>query len=73
MNESDDIRDAREAGITSGAFDEALAEFRGRDPGAPRGTVAVQTRRRLARFWPAALILGALLSVPLIRMLFPVA
>ena len=64
---------AREAGITSGAFEEALAEFRGHHSGAPRSAVAVPTRRRLARLWPAALILGALLSVLLLRLFFPAA
>ena len=55
---------AREAGITPGAFEEALAELRARDPvAAPTGL------RALARFWPAALILGALLTYFLLRLL----
>jgi hypothetical protein len=61
---------AREAGITPGAFEQALAELRVRDTAAVAGPVSPK-RRGLARFWPAALILGALLSILILRMLFP--
>jgi len=60
---------AREAGIAPGAFEQALAELRARDPGAAGS--APTRLRRLARFWPAALSLAALLSVLVLRMLFP--
>ena len=59
---------AREAGIASGAFEQALAEVRARDP-ATRGPAPTRLRR-LARFWPAALILAVLLSYLVLR-LFP--
>jgi hypothetical protein len=62
---------AREAGITSGAFEDALAEFRGRDSGARQAAVAIPTWRRVGRFWPAALILSGLLSTLVLRLLFP--
>ena len=58
---------AREAGIAPGAFEQALAEMRARDPGAAGSAPT----RLLARFWPAALSLAALLSVLVLRMLFP--
>jgi hypothetical protein len=58
---------ARDAGITPGAFEQALAEFRGTDQSlvAP----APVRRRRLARLWPAALILAAVLSYLFLRMI----
>ena len=66
-----ELRDAaREAGITPGAFDQALAEVRARDAAAVAGTDHSRLRG-LTRFWPAALILAALLTVFVIRMLFP--
>jgi hypothetical protein len=63
---------AREAGITPDAFEQALTEFRGADPSSlmvppPAG------RWRLARFWPVALMLAALLSVLFLRLIFPAA
>ena len=60
---------AREAGITPGAFEQALAEFRGTDP-----LVAPVSarRRRLARLWPAAVVLAGLLSLLVLRMLVSV-
>ncbi|HEX6051081.1 MAG TPA: hypothetical protein VFZ21_17495 [Gemmatimonadaceae bacterium] len=61
---------AREAGITPGAFEQALAELRAGDPAAAAG-LASPRRRRPALLWPAALILGALLSILVLRMLFP--
>lgn len=60
---------AREAGIAPSAFEQALAELRARNP-ATAG-VPASPRRRLARLWPAALILGALLSILFLRLLFP--
>ena len=61
---------AREAGITADAFEQALTEFRAADLSSlmapsPAG------RWRLARFWPAALMLAALLSVLFLRLIFP--
>ena len=61
---------AREAGITPDAFEQALTEFRGADTSSliaspPAG------RWRLARLWPAALLLAALLSVLFLRLIFP--
>ncbi len=61
---------AHEAGITPGSFEQALAELRARDTVAVAGPASPK-RRGLARFWPAALILGALLSILVLRMLFP--
>jgi hypothetical protein len=61
---------AREAGIAPSAFEQALAEIRARDAAA--ATKPSPTRlRRLARFWPAALIVAALLAILVIRMMFP--
>jgi hypothetical protein len=61
---------AREAGIAPGAFEQALAELRAGDPGAALGPAPTRLRR-MARFWPAALSLAALLSIFVLRMLFP--
>jgi hypothetical protein len=61
---------AREAGIRPSAFEQALAEYRRTDP-ASAATAAPALRRRLARFWPAALVLAALLSVLVLRLLVP--
>lgn len=68
-----DLREAaREAGIAPGAFEQALAELRGRDAAALTAAGPVQSRaRRLARFWPAALILAVLLSLLLLRLVAP--
>jgi hypothetical protein len=60
---------AREAGITPDAFEQALAEYRGTD--SALGAAAPVRGRRLARFWPAALVLAALVSLVVIRLLFP--
>jgi hypothetical protein len=60
---------AREAGIAPSAFEQALAEIRGTDLSSPAAALAPQ--RRLARFWPAALVVATLLSVLVARMLFP--
>ena len=66
-----DLRDAaREAGITPGAFEQALAEYRGTNPGAPG---VATPRRGLARFWPAALALAILLSLLFARLIFVAA
>lgn len=62
---------AREAGIASAAFEQALAERRSRDPAAAAG-LAPTGLRRVARFWPAALIIVVLLSYVFLR-LFPAA
>ena len=62
---------AREAGIAPSAFEQALAELRARNPSTAVRPAPTRLQR-LARFWPAALILAALLSIFLIRMLFPV-
>jgi hypothetical protein len=61
---------AREAGITPGAFEQALAEYRGTDPTRP-GVAAMAPWRRMARFWPAALVLATLVSILVMRMLVP--
>jgi hypothetical protein len=61
---------AREAGIAPGAFEQALAELRAHDPAATAWPAPTR-RQRLARFWPAALILAAMLSILFLRMLFP--
>jgi len=65
------LRDAaREAGIAPAAFEQALAELRARDHAPAAGPAPT---RRLTRLWPAALILATLLSIIVLRMLFPVA
>ena len=61
---------AREAGIAPSAFEQALAEYRRADPSS-LATAALAPQRRLARFWPAALALATLLSVSVLRLLFP--
>jgi hypothetical protein len=61
---------AREAGIAPSAFEQALAEIRGTDLSSP-AAAALAPQRRLARFWPAALVVATLLSVLVARMLFP--
>jgi hypothetical protein len=61
---------AREAGIAPVAFEQALAEYRAADP-ASLVEAAPSPGRRLARFWPAALGLAVLVSVLVIRLLFP--
>jgi hypothetical protein len=61
---------AREAGITPTAFEQALAEIRATDLSSP-ATAALAAPRRLARLWPAALVLATLLSVLVLRLLFP--
>jgi hypothetical protein len=61
---------AREAGIAPSAFEQALAELRARDPAAAAAVVP-SWLPRLARFWPAALILAAVMSIFLVRLLFP--
>ena len=63
---------AREAGIAPGAFEQALAELRARDPAAAAGP-APTGLRRLARFWPAVLILVLLSILVLLRMIAPAA
>ena len=66
-----ELRDAaREAGIAPSAFEQALAELRARGPAATAGPVASRVPR-LARFWLVALIFAALLSILLLRLLFP--
>ena len=61
---------AREAGITPSAFEQALAEYRRTDLSSP-SAAALAPQRRLARLWPAALVLATLLSVSVLRLLFP--
>lgn len=62
---------AREAGISPGAFEQALAELRTHNAAAPTVMAPVPSlARRVARFWPAALIFAALLSLIVMR-LFP--
>lgn len=63
---------AREAGIAPDAFDRALTELRAREHAAVAGPTPTRLRR-LARFWPAALILAALLSYVVLRLLLPAA
>jgi hypothetical protein len=63
---------AREAGIAPGAFEQALAELRSRQSVAlTAGAPVPGLARRLARFWPAALILAALLSILFLRLIVP--
>jgi hypothetical protein len=63
---------AQEAGITSGAFEQALAELRASNSVVPAAAGAVPARRSvLARFWPATLILSGMLLILLIRAFFP--
>ena len=63
---------AREAGITTGAFEQALAELRASNSAMRAADAGVPARRGvLARFWPAALILTGMLLVLLIRAFFP--
>lgn len=60
---------ARAAGIAPAAFEQALAELRGRDALAPEAATPVPTRlRRLVRFWPAALAVALVLAVLLARL-----
>jgi hypothetical protein len=61
---------AREAGITPGAFEQALAEYRGTEPSSLVG-VSPPRPRRLTRFWPAALVLAALLLYAVLRLIAP--
>jgi hypothetical protein len=61
---------AREAGIAPGAFEQALAELRAHDPAAAAAPAPTRLRR-VARLWPAALMLAALLSYLFLRLLFP--
>ena len=61
---------AREAGITPGAFEQALAEFRGAHPSSVQAPRSARWRR-LARLWPAALVLAALLSFVMLRLIAP--
>jgi hypothetical protein len=61
---------AREAGITPDAFEQALAEYHGTDLASPVPAPG-SPPRRLARFWPAALVLAALVSLLVVRLLFP--
>jgi hypothetical protein len=52
------------AGIAPRAFEQALAELRGRDPAAPVAAGPPLTGpRRLARFWPAALAASLVLAI----------
>ena len=62
---------AREAGITSGAFEQALAELRAGHSAIPAAAALPARRGVLARFWPATLILSGMLLVLLIRAFFP--
>ena len=68
-----ELRDAaREAGITSGAFDQALAELRERDLQTSSGAVPVPARtRRMTRLWLAAIVVATLLSLFFIRLIAP--
>jgi hypothetical protein len=61
---------AREAGIGNGAFEQALAELRARDH-AQSSVVVPAQRKGLARFRPAALVLGGTLVVLFLRAIFP--
>jgi hypothetical protein len=64
---------AREAGIAPAAFERALAELRERDTTLTAGASSSPNRRGLLiRFWPAALLVVALLSLIVLR-LFPSA
>ncbi len=61
---------AREAGITSVAFEQALAEFRHGADAHTSPALARPTRlQRMARLWPAALILATVLSVLFLRLI----
>lgn len=59
---------ARQAGITLGAFEQALAEYRSASlPSSAEGT---RTRRsRFVRLWPAAMVAAGVLSVLVLRLL----
>ena len=61
---------AREAGITPSAFEQALAEFR--ETNQSSGVALAATRSgRLTRFLPAGLVVAALMSILVLRMLLP--
>jgi hypothetical protein len=61
---------AREAGISTAAFEQALAELRATSPAASAPAVPARPRR-LARFWPAALIFGGMLAILFLRLIVP--
>ncbi|HUQ83006.1 MAG TPA: hypothetical protein VM076_17775 [Gemmatimonadaceae bacterium] len=77
MTERNQVRDAerlsedaaREAGITLGAFEQALAEFRG--AGVSSLTAAPGRRWRLTRLWPVVAV--GLLSFLVLSLLVSVA
>jgi hypothetical protein len=63
---------AREAGIAPAAFDQALTELRERDSALHTGSPPSPSGlRRIARFWPAALIVAAFLSLLVLRLIVP--
>jgi hypothetical protein len=63
---------AREAGIAPIAFDQALTELRARDSALQAGSPPKPSGiRRMARFWPAALIVAVFLTFLLLRMIVP--
>ena len=61
---------AREAGIAPAAFDQALTELRERDS-MTAGSPKPSGLSRIARFWPAALIVAVFLTFLLMRMIVP--
>ena len=67
-----ELRDAaREAGIAPAAFDQALTELRERDSMTAGSAPKPSGLSRMARFWPAALIVVAFLSFLVLRMIVP--
>ena len=62
---------AREAGIAPAAFDQALTEFRERDAMTAGSLPKPSGLSRLARFWPAALIVAVFLAFLLMRLIVP--
>ena len=67
-----ELRDAaREAGIAPAAFDQALTELRERDSMTAGSLTKPSGLRRIARFWPAALIVATFLAFLLLRMIVP--
>ena len=67
-----ELRDAaREAGIAPAAFDQALTELRARDSMTAGSPPKPSGLSRIARFWPAALIVAAFLAFLILRMIVP--
>jgi hypothetical protein len=63
---------AREAGIAPGAFEQALTEFRRTAPSSVE-VATPEVRRRLSRFWPAAVVIAVVLTYVVLRLLIPIS